>query len=157
VRNGLNVQSVAADGRLSLCVQRLRADRELARQVAAFALEAEQPLPSPRASLPGDGQKLRGIPAIGGRGSVGGAIRGSLPHVAGLVDRPVLHALAVLVRDEENGVSPGTDPLQACLDAEAETERLLRAKPGKLEGGSDEIRGAPYTARRRPEPSARRS
>lgn len=35
-------------------VAQVRVDRELARQVAEFAREAEQPLPSPRASLPGD-------------------------------------------------------------------------------------------------------
>lgn len=36
-------------------------------------------MPVKPGSLPGDPRRLRGIPAIGGRGSVGGAIAGSRP------------------------------------------------------------------------------
>lgn len=34
---------------------------------------------SPRAALPGDPMRLRGVPCIGVRGGVGGAIRGTRP------------------------------------------------------------------------------
>jgi hypothetical protein len=36
-------------------------------------------MPVKPGSLPGDPQRLRGIPSIGGRGGVGGAITGSRP------------------------------------------------------------------------------
>jgi hypothetical protein len=117
-RHGLNVAKIPAEDRLLRCVSVLRTNIAIAKQCAELAREEQQPLPSPQATLPGDPWRLRGIPAVGGRGTAGGAIRGSLPHVAGLVDRPTMHALAVLVRDDGNGVSPGSDP-------EAETMRLF--------------------------------
>lgn len=55
----------------------------LARQVADILREnPELNLRLARAAtakLPGDPAALRGIPAVGGRGSVGGAIRGTRP------------------------------------------------------------------------------
>jgi hypothetical protein len=40
--------------------------------------------PAGASALPGDAWRLRGLPAIGGRGSVGGATRGTVPHVDGV-------------------------------------------------------------------------
>jgi hypothetical protein len=141
---GLNERSIPYGGHLIRAVQHLRTRQAIARQVAELALEEEQPLPTARTSLPGDPMKLRGIPAVGGRGSVGGAIRGTLPHVDGLVDRSAMHALAVLVRDDANGVSPGSDPLQALLDAEEETLGRLGDKVAL--GVDDDRRGNGYHA-----------
>lgn len=67
--------------------------------------------------------RLRGLPAVGGRGSVGGAIRGTLPHVQALkLDLPIIRSLAVLVRDELDRTSPGAQPELALLEAEEATD-----------------------------------
>lgn len=52
----------------------------LQRQVARIVLEvgAEAPRPSTSA-LPLDPLRLRGVPVVGGRGAIGGAIRGTRP------------------------------------------------------------------------------
>jgi hypothetical protein len=39
----------------------------------------DDPHPNARMKLPGDAQALRGLPMIGGRGNVGGAIAGTRP------------------------------------------------------------------------------
>jgi len=51
-------------------------------RLVEIALETNMNVPDLRAdpfAAPNDPFRLRGIPAIGGRGSVGGAIRGSRP------------------------------------------------------------------------------
>lgn len=53
-------------------------ERRVARVVLEAGVEAE---PHPNGyKLPGDPWALRGIPAVGVRGGVGGAIPGTLPH-----------------------------------------------------------------------------
>jgi hypothetical protein len=61
-----------------ICRNRMLAEqaRLLGREIIADDT-AELPRPS---SLPGDPKRLRGIPAIGGRGSIGGAINGTQPE-----------------------------------------------------------------------------
>lgn len=93
-------------------------------------------MPTARSTLGGDPQRLRGVPCVGGRGTIGGAIRGSLPHVDGFREERAAYALAVLCRDDGNGVSPGSDPVEALLEAEAETEGLL-CEGGRLNGSSE--------------------
>ena len=51
----------------------------MTQQLAEIVLETGGDLPVNPRALPGDPQRLRGIPAIGGRGSVGGAIAGTRP------------------------------------------------------------------------------
>jgi hypothetical protein len=53
-----------------------------------------------------------------------------LPHVVGVAwaDWALVSGLAVLVRDDLNGASPGTDPVEALLEAEAETIRRLASR-----------------------------
>lgn len=55
-------------------------ETEMLRKVAAIVLEvgAEAPRANSTA-LPGDQRRLRGIPVLGGRGSLGGAIAGTRP------------------------------------------------------------------------------
>lgn len=119
--HGLNVEPIVYEGHLVRAVQGMRMKAATARQLAEFAREADQPLPSKGATAAGDPERLRGLPAVVGRGSIGGAIRGTLPHVEALrEDRAAAHALAVLVRDDVDGASPGTQPEQALLAAEAE-------------------------------------
>jgi hypothetical protein len=127
---------IGYEGHLLRSVRRQAENAALARQVARICLEANEPLPvAASATLAGDPVKLRGLPAVGGRGSVGGAVKGTLPHVAGLnaADRALSHALSVLVRDDANGASPGSEPLEETLrkEAEVETARLLAGKPGR--------------------------
>lgn len=52
-----------------------------ARTLARIAIETGSTITTMTATakLPGDPWAIRGIPAIGGRGSIGGAIRGSRP------------------------------------------------------------------------------
>jgi hypothetical protein len=126
----LSAGRIANEGHLLRAVRRQAEHAALARQVARICLEATEPLPAaPAATKAGDPVKLRGLPAVGGRGSVGGANRGSLPHVAGLklADGALTHALAVLVRDDANGASPGSEPLEETLRRAAEAETLRRA------------------------------
>jgi hypothetical protein len=134
----LTLARIEYAGHLSLAVKRQRENAALARQVAAIALEANEPLPTaPAATKAGDPLKLRGLPAVGGRGSVGGAVRGSLPHVAGLnaANAALTHALAVLVRDDANGASPGSEPLEALLEAEQATLRAVAGKAPAADPG----------------------
>lgn len=55
---------------------------DVERRVAKAVLEgAAEATPHPNSfKLPGDPWALRGIPAVGVRGGVGGAIPGTLPH-----------------------------------------------------------------------------
>jgi hypothetical protein len=75
------------DSRLNLTMRRHALEVEQAKALAEVLLETGAHLddlrPNPRA-LANDAQRLRGIPAVGGRGSVGGAMRGTIPHVDGL-------------------------------------------------------------------------
>jgi hypothetical protein len=121
-QRGFNVQRIDDEGRLNLLVQRRRLNANLARQLTELAQEADQPLPS-RASAAGSWEKLRGIPALG-RG-VGGAIRGTRPDQV-FMPEGVTYQLAVLATGID-GTSPGTQPEEALLEAERETEALLRA------------------------------
>jgi hypothetical protein len=43
-------------------------------------------MPAKSRRLPGDRAAARGVPIVGGRGSFGGAIRGTVPHIDGLKD-----------------------------------------------------------------------
>jgi hypothetical protein len=77
---------IAADGRLLRGVRNAELDARNAKLLLEMAREAPTPLERPRpGSLPGDPQALRGLPAVGGRGSLGGAIRGTRPE--GCIDR----------------------------------------------------------------------
>jgi hypothetical protein len=61
---------------------RKRENEYLERQVVRIALEVGADLPDrdhPVGALPGDPWLLRGIPAVGVRGGVGGAITGTRP------------------------------------------------------------------------------
>jgi hypothetical protein len=51
----------------------------------ATGADTHQPASVPRATLPGDSRRLRGIPAIGQ--SVTGATPGSIPHVHGIPEK----------------------------------------------------------------------
>jgi hypothetical protein len=64
--------------RLAAAFRKAELDREAARKVREALEAGEEPPPNPRA-LAGDPIRLRGLPAVGGRGSVGGAIRGTRP------------------------------------------------------------------------------
>lgn len=56
----------------------LRAEHE--RAVARAVAESGEPLPAhPNHVLPGDHRRLRGIPVVGVKGGLGGAIPGSRP------------------------------------------------------------------------------
>jgi hypothetical protein len=55
-------------------------EAELERKVAAIVLEVGAEAPRPVTSqLPLDPWRLRGVPCVGGRGAIGGAIRGTRP------------------------------------------------------------------------------
>ena len=68
------------ENRLVRAFRRRQEETELLRTVARIVVEtgAEAPRPNPRA-LAGDPRRLRGIPAVGGRGSFGGHIAGTRP------------------------------------------------------------------------------
>jgi hypothetical protein len=120
--------AIPYEGRLTLALQRVRLQHHQAVVAAELAREVEEPMPVARASLPGDQMRLRGIPAVGGRGSIGGAIRGTRPDVDAFGrDRGAVHALAVLVRDEIDGASPGTQPEEALLAGEGRDAVNARA------------------------------
>jgi hypothetical protein len=63
-------------------MENFRSTNDVERRVARVILEAGvQAPPHPNSTvLPGDPWALRGIPAVGVRGGVGGAIPGTLPH-----------------------------------------------------------------------------
>lgn len=98
-------------GHLHLTIKRQRENTRLAHQLAQFAREADQPLPTAGATAPGDPQKLRGIPAVGG---ISGTIRGTQPEHA-LIAKEA-RGLLNLIRDID-GTSPGTQPEEALLAA----------------------------------------
>lgn len=55
-------------------------ETELARKVARIVLEVGAEAPKPATgSLPLDPWRLRGVPVVGRRGAIGGAIRGTRP------------------------------------------------------------------------------
>jgi hypothetical protein len=67
--------------------ERTRLEIEHAKILAkALQENPDARMPAETGRLPGDAQALPGIPAIGGRGSIGGAIRGTVPHIDGLGD-----------------------------------------------------------------------
>jgi hypothetical protein len=75
-------------------------------------------MPVKPGSLPGDPERLRGIPAIGGRGSVGGAIVGSRPgdSLAGRRGEEILRGIRPRARATPTKEAPTTDPeLEAAL------------------------------------------
>jgi hypothetical protein len=80
-------QPIAAEGRLLRTVRNAELDARNARLLLELSREAPDGVPMrPKpGSLPGDLQALRGLPAVGGRGSLGGAIRGTRPD--GCIDR----------------------------------------------------------------------
>jgi hypothetical protein len=126
-----NVEPIAAESRLNRLVQRTRLNANLARQLSDFSRETDSPLPT-RATAAGDPAKLRGVPCVG-RG-LSGVVRGTRPDTRIFMEGAAFD-LAVLVRENGNGVSPGTDPVEALLEAEAETERRLRER-GRLDRGT---------------------
>lgn len=77
----LNTQPIG-DARTNAVARRRHEAQLMDRQAAHIALELGEDIPSTSdiaATAAGDPEKLRGIPAIGGRGSLGGAIRGTRP------------------------------------------------------------------------------
>jgi hypothetical protein len=77
------VRRQGAQGAVAARYRRAELDTEAREQVERILLEVGSEAAG-AAAFPGDAWRLRGLPAIGGRGSVGGAIRGSLPHVDGV-------------------------------------------------------------------------
>lgn len=67
---------------LASWLRRSSLDARAEQQVARIVMEAgaEAPAHPSAVKLPGDPWALRGIPAVGVRGGVGGAIPGTLPH-----------------------------------------------------------------------------
>jgi hypothetical protein len=115
--------AIPYEGHLLRVVRRQRLVAAQARQLAELCREEDRPLPVRAAASGGDRARLRGVPVAG----FGGAIRGSRPtDCIGRSDREG-RALWVLGRDIE-GTSPGTEPLAALLEAEAETLRLVAGK-----------------------------
>ena len=66
--------------RLLAKLRRDELNAEAARLVRAALEAGEEPPPNPRARA-NDPGRLRGIPAVGGRGSAGGAIPGTRPDI----------------------------------------------------------------------------
>jgi hypothetical protein len=79
-------QAIPSDGRLLRAVRNAEFDARNAKLLLEMARESPMPLERPKpGSQPRDPQALRGLPAVGGRGSIGGAIRGTRPE--GCIDR----------------------------------------------------------------------
>ena len=74
----------AAQGAVAARYRRAELDSEAREQVDRILLEVGSENATNAAALPGDAWRLRGLPAVSGRGSVGSAIRGSVPHVDGV-------------------------------------------------------------------------
>jgi hypothetical protein len=123
--------AIPYDGHLSLALSRMRLANNLTRQLVSLARETDSPMPTRPSAASGDPERLRGLPAIGR--SVSGAVRGSDPYRA-LAGRD--REVAILVRDLSDGASPGSQPEEACLAAEAETMRRLE---GRLQRGADAV------------------
>jgi hypothetical protein len=81
------VAHVGPTHHLAAWLRRHELEVEQARRLARILVETGHTLndarPNPRAA-PNDPARLRGLPAVGGRGLFGGAIRGTLPHIDGL-------------------------------------------------------------------------
>ena len=104
------------DGHLLLAVTRTRLQVTLSNQLTELARETGMELPAAGATAAGDPQRLRGIPCVG-RG-ISGGIRDSRPEDSiGRLDS-IAARLAVISRDIP-GTSPGSDPLEELLAAEA--------------------------------------
>lgn len=76
-------------GRLLPRFDRREQDAEDARKLARILLETGASLPAPPTSTaraPGDPHKLRGLPAVGVRGGLGGAIAGTRPGSSRALD-----------------------------------------------------------------------
>lgn len=67
---------------------RERQDAEDAQKLKKILIETGEPLPSPSTSsrAPGDPHALRGLPAVGVRGGLGGAIAGTRPGSSRALD-----------------------------------------------------------------------
>jgi hypothetical protein len=80
---GLNQEKIPYENRTLLWLRRRQESVALDRKLIQIANEVDATQPdcptAPRATLPGDSRRLRGIPVVGARG-VGGAIPGTLPH-----------------------------------------------------------------------------
>jgi hypothetical protein len=61
---------------------------ELQEQVEKILEEApaDEHYVSAPLTKPGDSRQARGVPIVGGRGSLGGAIEGTVPHIDGIGD-----------------------------------------------------------------------
>lgn len=66
---------------LFLWLDRKRSDAEHQRKVAKVLLDvgADMPESTSTASAPGDNRRLRGVPVVGVKGGMGGAIAGTRP------------------------------------------------------------------------------
>ena len=83
---GLNQQPIAAEDSHTIWARRRAEAQVMDKKLIEIALEVGADIPTHEqirqataATAAGDPWKLRGLPAIGGRGSVGGAIRGTKP------------------------------------------------------------------------------
>jgi hypothetical protein len=67
---------------------RFAQEAEDAKKLARILLETGEPLPVrvSKSALPGDAHALRGLPAVGVRGGLGGAIAGTRPGVSRELD-----------------------------------------------------------------------
>lgn len=83
-RNGVNEAPIAYENRLVMWARRHEEARIMDAQIVEIALEVGAALPpapsAPSATIPGDAWRLRGIPVVGVKGGVGGAIPGTKPH-----------------------------------------------------------------------------
>jgi hypothetical protein len=79
---------VSEEHRLLPRFRQAQLNARAAEKLKPILIEAERPLPKPKpiASEPGDAHKLRGIPAVGVRGGLGGAIAGTRPGVSRELD-----------------------------------------------------------------------
>lgn len=76
--------SPIGDDRLNLALRRFALEQAQSELLAELAREAPEGVRLRPGALPGDPAGLRGVPVVGGRGSMGGATRGSIPHIDGV-------------------------------------------------------------------------
>lgn len=115
------------DQRLILWAKHAAENTRMEAELARIALEAGGDLPTNPTAAPNDPVRLRGIPAVGGRGSVGGAIAGSRPgdSLTGRRGEEILRAI------RRRAASSGSAPLVAGDDSA--TESACEEPPQELD------------------------
>lgn len=78
MKRGIN-ELPLGDARLTLWLRRAHENQIMEQKLAEIVLETGNDIPvNPRAA-PNDPVRLRGVPVVGGRGALGGAIKGTQP------------------------------------------------------------------------------